>query len=59
MGLEETTDIVTLAAKAETEVTQYHLTVVNGGISEPSSTRRLAKEITEKSEAYLEARGKR
>ncbi|WP_277146440.1 CE1759 family FMN reductase [Bifidobacterium sp. ESL0800] len=58
MSPEETTDIVTLAAKAEAEVKQYRLTVVNAGISEPSSTRRLAKEITDKAQAYLEARGK-
>ncbi|WEV76573.1 NAD(P)H-dependent oxidoreductase [Bifidobacterium sp. ESL0800] len=32
--------------------------MVNAGISEPSSTRRLAKEITDKAQAYLEARGK-
>ncbi|WEV59550.1 NAD(P)H-dependent oxidoreductase [Bifidobacterium sp. ESL0728] len=58
MSLEETTDIVALAAKAEEDVKQYRLTVVNAGISEPSSTRRLAKEITKKTEAYLEATGK-
>ncbi|WEV65349.1 CE1759 family FMN reductase [Bifidobacterium sp. ESL0764] len=58
MSPEETTDIVALAAKAEAGVKQYRLTVVNAGISEPSSTRRLAKEITGKAEAYLEARGK-
>lgn len=58
MGFEETDDIVALAAKAETEVVQYHLTVVNAGISEPSSTRRLAQEVSEKARAYLEVRGK-
>nr|WP_280925150.1 CE1759 family FMN reductase [Bifidobacterium sp. ESL0784] len=47
-----------LAAKAEADVKQYRLTVVNAGISEPSSTRRLAKEITNKAEAYLHATGK-
>ncbi|WEV70120.1 NAD(P)H-dependent oxidoreductase [Bifidobacterium sp. ESL0775] len=58
VDLEETTDIVALAAKAETEVKQYRLTVVNAGISEPSSTRRLANEVAKKAEAYLEAQGK-
>lgn len=58
MGFEETDDIVTLAAKAETEMVQCHLTVVNAGISEPSSTRRLAQEVSEKAQAYLEVRGK-
>ncbi|MBB2955064.1 FMN reductase [Bifidobacterium commune] len=58
MGFEETDDIVTLAAKAETEMVQCHLTVVNAGISEPSSTRRLAQEVSEKARAYLEVRGK-
>jgi FMN reductase len=58
VGFEETDDIVTLAAKAETEMVQCHLTVVNAGISEPSSTRRLAQEVSEKAQAYLEVRGK-
>ncbi|WEV52520.1 NAD(P)H-dependent oxidoreductase [Bifidobacterium sp. ESL0798] len=58
MSLEETTDIVALAAKAENGVKQYRLTVVNAGISEPSSTCRLAKEITDKARTYLEARDK-
>lgn len=58
VGFEETDDIVTLAAKAETEMVQCHLTVVNAGISEPSSTRRLAQEVSEKARAYLEVRGK-
>lgn len=58
MALEET-DIVALAAKAETGIQQYSLTVVNAGISEPSSTFRLADEIAQKTTAYMGKQGKK
>ncbi|WEV71987.1 CE1759 family FMN reductase [Bifidobacterium sp. ESL0790] len=57
MALEET-DIVALAAKAETGIQQYSLTVVNAGISEPSSTLRLANEVAQKTAEYMGKQGK-
>lgn len=47
-----------LAAKAETGIRQYHLTVVNAGISDPSSTLRLAEEIAQKTTEYMARHGK-
>lgn len=54
----EQTEIVTLAAKADTKPRQYHITIVSAGISEPSNTLRLATEVAEKVVECLHGYGK-
>jgi FMN reductase len=51
-------DIVTLAAKADTEPRRYRITIVCAGISEPSSTLRLAEEVGDKVVNCLHGYGK-
>lgn len=54
----EQSDIVTLAARADTESRKYRITVVSAGISDPSSTLRLAAEVAQKACECLRAYGK-